>query len=548
MANMRPDSINKNIIQGKNYQTRTLPVGNIVNTKYLKPQLLSYNFSIPIGIWMIGFKDQGVIDMSCNGDPSKQYTHTDPSYGYLTYVNSCYKKFPGTFVDKTTIPPTYPKLQFTIDYLYNKPAVSLKYSSQQVTPIKLPTYNSSLNSQFPVFFDVSFIPYYAKSQFYGIQYVGNLIINNLVLDTQPEEVYDLNLTMSYSYDYPISQQFDMFQTGLFFNLDQANINVADGARYISQPPSYIDFSFNVTTTTNIPVEFNLFNSGSQVTLTSPYITQAKITTVGPTNMTITEIAGNYTYYDITRLYIDPSGNTIYTYTTNLYGPTYTDGDLIPNSKYIYRITPVLNHMTGSTSTIGNIQTQNISIDASLGEISFYEIKIKNIKGIFSYYSVYRFEDSSGNNPLYVTNLTDSTFADVNLNPGKNYYYTITPFLKSQTNKKYQGPKISLFARTLYAEISGIIGPVTQTSVTIVNITGIFDRFTVIRNGVTPGASSNVKLDNLLKPPPQNNFTDSDGRLVSGYQYDYLLVPSVYNPYVGHYVDGASVFIGRVKIP
>ena len=542
------DPINQNIISGKNYQTRTLPVGYIVNTKFLKPQLLTYNLSIPVGIWMIGSKDHGVIDPSCD-IPSKEYPHTDPSYGYLAYVNSCYNKFPGTFVDNTTITPTYPKLQFTIDYLYNKPAVSLQYSNQAVTPIKNPTYNSTLNSQFPVFFDVSFVPYYANSQFYGIQYVGNLIVNGLVLDVQPEEVYDLNLTMSYSYDYPIAQQFDMFQTGLFFNVEKANINVADGVNYTSSPPSYIDFSFNVVTTNNIPVDFNFFDYGTDIPLTSPVITQAKIAKVGPTYVNIEEIAGNYTYYDITRVYIDPSGNTTYTYTTNQNTSIYKDGDLIPNSKYIFKITPILNHMTGSTTTLGIIQTQNISINASIGQVEFYKITIKDILGIFSYYSVYRFEDTSGNNPLYVNYLQNSTFVDTNLNPGKNYYYTITPYLVSETEKIYKGTMISLSARTLYTIINtALIGPITSNSVTIVNITGIFDRLTMIRNGVTPGSSSNVKLDNLLNPPPNNYITDTDTRLVSGYQYDYLLVPSIYNQDLGKYIDGPSFYVGRVTIP
>ena len=66
MDNLLPDSSNVNTKPGKNYQTRKLMLGNIVNTKYMPQQLVSYSMNIPIGIWMIGFKGHGVVNDDCD--------------------------------------------------------------------------------------------------------------------------------------------------------------------------------------------------------------------------------------------------------------------------------------------------------------------------------------------------------------------------------------------------------------------------------------------------------------------------------------------------
>ena len=554
---LAPDSTN-NVDYGNNInrQTRTLPVGNIVNTKFLKPQLLSYNLSIPIGIWMIGVKGFGIIDPSCNNNPQKQHYHIDPSYGVLQYDNSCYKKFPGKFVIDPTDsnypkpppdpskPQIIPQLKFSIDS-NTTPVLSIQYSGQSVTPIATPTFSSSFNSNYVKLNDVSFIPHDTNYQFYGIQYVGNLMIHNLVLDVQPEEVYDMSLTMNYSYDYAISQQFDMFQTGLFFNLSRENINVADGMRFLGDPPNYLDFSYNVVSTSNIPIKFNFFDYGTNIPQNSPAITNFQIQNIGTTSISLYNITGNYTYYDITRIYVGSSGASTYTYTTHQTTSTYTDNDLIPNSTYIFKITPVLNHMTGSITPIGQFKTGSIDISGVIGEVSFYQIEIKNIKGVYSYYSLSRYEQIPGQNTLDVSFLQTSTYVDTNLNPGKNYYYTLTPHLLSQSGNVYDGSSISLNAKTFITNItSARISLVTSNSVLIVDISGNFKTFSVVRNGITPGAVSIAQTDISYS----SFYKDENSKLVSGYTYDYYLIPSVYNSDTGKYIDGPSFHVGNTTIP
>lgn len=550
MAFMTPDSENLYLVDGKNYQTRSLSLGNIVNTKYMKSQLTSYSFSIPIGIWMIGMKDQGIIKPECDGANNP---HMDPVYGELKYDNSCYLKFPGTFVDKTTNPPTYPKMAFHIDYLKNKPSISVKYSDFPVSLLSTPKIYSSLNNEYPVFYDVSFIPYYANKQFYGIQYVGNLIIENVVLDSQPEEVYDVSLSMSYYYDSAIFKEFDMLQTGLFFNLSQVNVNVADGVQYLASPPQYIDFSYNVVQSntrslTNIynkinnNAYYNFFNSGTLYSSTTPVIKHTEIAHIGPNSVTISKITGNFSHYNITRIYNAPDNSKITRITEYLYNSEYTDDTLIPNSKYTFKITPVLNNMSGSLVVIGDINTTPISLYYQNYSSTFYTVTI-NFEGVYTYYDGYR-KDETGNIVETWSKLTDPQFVNTNLPPGKFNYYTFTPYLVAGDGVTYTGQSPpELVIKTLKATItSANISSITSNSVTITDISGVFDLYTLVRDG----PSAKVYKDNTWTPP--GTITDFDNRLISGYNYTYSLIPTIVNAETGTKLDGQRSVVGVVTIP
>jgi hypothetical protein len=554
MDNIVPDACSNNVVIAKNYQTRTLPLGNIVNTKYMPNQFVSYSFNIPIGIWMIGFKDQGIIYTECDG--SGEYFHYDPSYGNLEYKNECYIKFPGNFTDTTSQAGTTltPGINFHIDYSINRPSISIGYSGIPVNILSTPNFYSTLNTTTPIFFDASFIPYNAAHQFYGIQYVGNLIIDNVILAVQPEEVYDVSLTMSYYYDFPMFQQMDAFQTGLFFNLTQANVNVADGCNYETQPPPYIDMSYSMTPITNFPTMFQNFDAGSTVLATAPAIATSVFTAVGANSVTISHINGVYTSFYVTRIQCDSSWSPIATTESipQLGTNQYTDATLIPNTNYEFKLTPVYNHMSGSTNFVGGIGDQNygrvttklVYVNATLGTVTTSTVDFTGITGTFSYYNVERFQTTSGQT-VVKTGLTSPTYSDVNLDPGKTYRYRFTPVLTYPSGiPPYEGAYYEKFVTLYTCNItSASIGPATSTSVTIINIDGTFDVYSIIRDGVT----SKVYL--YLPKPAITPFTfvDNDTRLVSGAVYTYTIIPSIRTP-DGTLLDGSKKVIGKILIP
>ena len=61
-------------------------------------------------------------------------------------------------------------------------------------------------------------------QYYGIQYIGMLEINNLVIPVVPSATYDIGITIAYQYDHSLLNKFDAFQSGLFVNLTSDNID------------------------------------------------------------------------------------------------------------------------------------------------------------------------------------------------------------------------------------------------------------------------------------------------------------------------------------
>ena len=266
----------------KTLQIRASALGTIVCTKYMPTSVHSFSMSIPIGIWVVGSLHVGLIDMTVcpdnetpNWELDPSYNpHVDPSFGQLYYKNDCYSKMPGLFAPEEFI--RFHVLDETdLRNLSNAPvSIDITFSGLPVTPLVAPTIYTSLTTplagkQHIQFADVSFVPLTAEmGQFYGVQYVGNLIIENLQLNVQPEQVYDLKLTMNYMYDVPISTKFDYLQSGLFFNLSNMNLNVADGIQFSSTPPSFV------------PSSFASYNPDSIVAKTTPTITGTPLSEVG----------------------------------------------------------------------------------------------------------------------------------------------------------------------------------------------------------------------------------------------------------------------------
>lgn len=165
---------------------RTYPLGSILIMDIMTSNRYSFNMSIPLGIWVWGIYGYGIQDQSGN-----------------TILS------PGTLVSSDTINISISSISVTATYNdieITNTGVSVSYANTtQALSIK--------GSDIP-----------NPGTFYGIQYVGMINISGLNLQTQPGNLYDITMTVSYTYETAISTKFDVFQTGIFTNIPEENTN------------------------------------------------------------------------------------------------------------------------------------------------------------------------------------------------------------------------------------------------------------------------------------------------------------------------------------
>ena len=184
---------------------RTYPLGSILITDLMTLNNYTFNMSIPLGIWVWGIYGNGIKDQ----------------YGNIIIS-------PGTIVSSDIINIVITQISITVTYNdieITNTGVVVSHTNTQLLSIK--------GSDIP-----------KNETFYGIQYVGMVNISGLNLQTQPGNLYDLTMTVSYTYDTNISNKFDIFQTGIFTNILEENINTHSS-----------NFKFNST-------PYNIYSSGA----------------------------------------------------------------------------------------------------------------------------------------------------------------------------------------------------------------------------------------------------------------------------------------------
>jgi hypothetical protein len=207
--NLMPNDIKTNT-----QETRTVTFGSIIFTDNVDPtsSYVISQMNSPIGLFVDMIYGFGSMDGNGN---------------YVPFI-----PFDVTKTNTISIQIT----DVELDFYYNDSLYELK------TP---PTINYSFQ---PLVVDCNqYILTHGMSsgQFYGIQYVGMLQIQNIVLPCVPNSVFDIKATIHYEYDHSLLTHFDAFQTGVFPNLTRENVNVTIPPMvFASSPPDgYISNTF-----------------------------------------------------------------------------------------------------------------------------------------------------------------------------------------------------------------------------------------------------------------------------------------------------------------
>ena len=533
----QPDTVNDTIL----FQTRSSRIGQIVITDHIEPSLYNFEFSIPIGIWFYGSTGFGVLNtQNC---PTLASDELDLSYNphlvdisnsrgdtvkvEVNYDNTCYEdkdvsgvfRFPKAFLTEDAIRMHILTENTNINgSIVNPFDLSVTYSGVKI-PVK-PTFEPSFN-------DVTFSAYEIEpGHFYGVQYVGNVIIRDLSLNVQPRQVFELSMSTKYTYNTNVSNLFDYFKTGIFVNLSAENQYAADGMTFTSPPR----FPFIESTFTN-------YTPGSVIPQRTPSLTLKSIQfgNIGPTFVNIRNISGNFNSYTVHR-----SGPThdISRNFPNLTGSKFYDSGLLPNTSYTYLMTPVFNNMNGSLYQIGTIHTPELLFTVDEPIVTTNSIRFPNIYGNFSSYTVQ--QDVSATTMVRVRTRMVQQITDVSsitghltmpyyiptgpILPGLTYQYKFTPY-----SFNYQGASKYFSLSSPNPVITrAVFGKITNHSVEIKDISGVFDSYCVVRDGIPCRAAIKLKPANKISGSRNvydASYVDVGNGLIPGRSYRYSVIPT-----------------------
>lgn len=178
----------------------------------------SFNIECPMGFWVMGAKGQGIYDANACSEE------------IIDCPDSAIVKAPGDF-DATD--------NVRVRMMSIRAEVRLNDTVVKTINISaMPMTTDQSNNQF---IDVSFnadTDVTDLREFYGIQYVGMLNVSVPNLSTTPGDVYVIYGTATYNYTFAPVKKFDVFKTGVFFNLsDSIPLTKADDIRFQSVPPT-----------------------------------------------------------------------------------------------------------------------------------------------------------------------------------------------------------------------------------------------------------------------------------------------------------------------
>ena len=201
--------------------------GVIIITDYISVPKQSFNFSTPVAFWLIGVQHT-LFDYYAlahfydpSGNPPVDIDYLDQTF--LTAIAN--NAFVNIHITNVTV---------------------LVYYNQELITTNTPTITHT-------FSDISFNISSLSQQFYAIQFIGMLYVNNLILPTQAGYIYDVKLKFDYTYNHSVINVLRAFQTGVFTNLSRENQNVQVSCTLNSGPASGYSSGDFIQYSTTFPV-------------------------------------------------------------------------------------------------------------------------------------------------------------------------------------------------------------------------------------------------------------------------------------------------------
>ena len=201
--------------------------GVIIITDYISVPKQSFNFSTPVAFWLIGVQHT-LFDYYAlahfydpSGNPPVDIDYLDQTF--LTAIAN--NAFVNIHITNVTV---------------------LVYYNQELITTNTPTITHT-------FSDISFNISSLSQQFYAIQFIGMLYVNNLILPTQAGYIYDVKLKFDYTYNHSVINVLRAFQTGVFTNLSRENQNVQVSCTLNSGPASGYSSGDFIQYSTTFPI-------------------------------------------------------------------------------------------------------------------------------------------------------------------------------------------------------------------------------------------------------------------------------------------------------
>lgn len=174
----------------------------------------------------------GTLVFSGNASSDTIYTVnsiTCPVGLYLTFVYGF-----GRIVDGTPVPPHLldPTADNTLRLHVTGVQLQISNNGMPVAPLNVPIMRTNFTD---MVVDLNCL-HRRSGHFYGIQFLGMLEIDQIQLPASPFSIYDFDLAFTYTYDHTLLRHMDLFVSGVFPNLTEANQNVTSGITFSGPPP------------------------------------------------------------------------------------------------------------------------------------------------------------------------------------------------------------------------------------------------------------------------------------------------------------------------
>ncbi len=349
------------------------------------------------------------------------------------------------------------------------------------------------------------------------QYTYSLIpynYNDLSATPFISSIYTLpNVNPGYNSSTANTIRFELYGNYQYVTVNKTNLSgintteniFSSNFTYIDTRSIQADTSYNYTFIpyNNENIQGNTISLGPIYSL--PAITNASVSTITNTSISISNIIGKFKYVIITRT--DGNGvsaNITLNYPTN----SITDTNLLPNSAYTYTINPYgQNDASGNVFNLGIIYTKPLIYTASYTDISSDQISL-DISGLYNTLNILR-----NDGEVYTISSPIHVFTNTNLLPNNNYSYLLTPY--NPSNNSGDSFQLSDVNTKSQGNVTSVVG--TSVSSVKISWSGYYNTISIVRNS----GLGNIDITSDLRNYP-NSVAPSQN--ISGYIIDQNLLP------------------------